>query len=147
MQEIANQPQLSVRRNQNPFPVLIFAKVVDDFPLAGQESENNLLYKQTANCFLVGRFTLKSKMFFYRLHIQRSESGTISFGIDEYMNEIPLIWMHRERKKCPSSSCTKHEIKKLQKLTGSLIFLEHGSLPQTSFAESTFQQRAGKLKT
>lgn len=99
MQKIAGLLQFFVRRDQYSFPMILFVKIVGEFLLAEQESGLKIFYRQITNRFPVGRFTLKNETFFYRIHIQSSESSISSFNMNEYMNEKPFIWLRRKRKK------------------------------------------------
>lgn len=92
-------PQLFVKRESQEFPVLIFAKVVDDFLSPEHTSELHLFHEQISRRFPVGRLTLNNDLILYSLRIICHKNSSITVYMQEYMEKISPIFLPVVRKR------------------------------------------------
>jgi len=143
--EVPGLPQLFVLSDSKGFPLLIIAKVVDDFLLAGYPKEIKAFHGAISVRFDVGTFIPNAPFEFNALHIEQDNSMGITISMQEYVDSIDPIDIPRARKKEHTASATAQELTNYLSLAGTLNFLGHGVLPAAAFAASHIQQRVGNL--
>lgn len=85
--EIPEQPQLILKHCESEQFLLIVAKAVGDFLLARADESYFQFNVELSAAFLVGRFTLTDKIFFYLLRSHRHGDGSITTNMNEYMQK------------------------------------------------------------
>ena len=143
---IPGMPQLFMKFGDGGIVPLSICKVVDDFLVVGSPREVNGFHTAPAKRFEVGRFVVDRPLIFNRLHISQGNDGTVHIDMKEYMEKIEFPALSLERKKQFHERGTPEELTAYLGLAGSLNFLGHGVLPQTSFAASSLQRAVGNLR-
>ena len=125
-------PQLFVNFGRNGFPILIFAKVVDDLLISGTKDEVKNFHASIEKRFKVGRFLTDSILIFKCLYIQQRADGSIILIMCEFLKNIKAIEISRSRRKEQKKRCTESEIKAFLGRPGALNYLVLGIIPQAA---------------
>ena len=131
--ELPGLLQLYIKCRPNGGILLAIYKDVDEFLMAGSETDIDELHESTLKRFEIGRFVTGRDLIFNRLHVQQSDDQTVHIGMKEYMGTIQPLVVTRERRKQFESPCTAAGFTAYQGLAGSLNFLGHGVFPQALF--------------
>lgn len=144
--EVHGLQQLYVKRDTDRSILLIMAKVVDDFLLAGTKYAIQNFYRNLAERLEVGRFIFREDLIFNGLQISQDAYFTVSISMQECFQAIqPVVVPPHRKKNMAQNRCTDGELTSFLRRTGSLIYLGHGALPEADFAASHLQQLVGRL--
>lgn len=80
-------PQFFLKRDHNNNVVLLMAKVVDDFLLAGPCQEIIRFRQSMSTGFVLGRFIHQNNLIFNLLHVPRAIDGSIYISMHEYFEK------------------------------------------------------------
>lgn len=120
LEEVPGIPQLFILSDRKGFPLLLIAKVVYDFLLAGYPREIKSFHGVISTRFNVGTFypaaPLEGQSSPYR-------AGGFNGNYYEYVDAIQPIEISRTRKKEHTESATAEELTNFLSLTGTLNFL------------------------
>ena len=138
--------QLFVHGKEGKHFTAIMAKATDDFLLAGDNTSLAWFKKQAQMRFKIGTVNEGNKINFFGTEITRLDNGDIEFSMKSYMRQVEYIPTSRARLKQSEQAATDEERTALKSLSGTLIFLGNGTLPQASYVASRIQQSLGHLK-
>ena len=138
--------QLFVVRRHREQIVLIIAKVVDHFLMAGSVEEMNRFHDQLSKLFKVGRFICDQDIVFNRPPIHQEPDCSVHISMDEYLSKISTIDLDSNRRKNPDGRFTPQEKETFLRLAGQLNWLGHGVLLQAAYVASLLQQWTSELK-
>ena len=146
MEPINFLPQgFSLRRPEGI--VLLVAKVVDDFIIAGTEKALKWFSKKINARFHVGTETYAPEPIrFNGALLRQDRKGSIKVSMEEFANSISALSMTRERRKQQDDPVTADELQTYQSLAGKLNWLGHSVTPHYAFAASYLQQSIGDLR-
>lgn len=145
MERVRGVDQLFVKRLPDTTIGLLVAKVVDDFLLAGIDSEIRQFLEHVHNAFTLGSTCIETKLRFLGCEIDINKDGSVNMGMHSYLERIKPISVSRGRRHLPHSSADDRERSEYRTLAGTLLYLGQAVLPQACYVASRLQQRLGSL--
>lgn len=138
--------QLFVRRGQDVKIQLIIAKVVDDFLLAGTESQIQLFFGCIQKEFKLGASKIGRDLKFLGCAIKSLEDGSMEMSTIPHLERIRHLQISRERKSAPNQLANERERSEYRSPAGTILYLGQAILPQACIVASKMQQKLGLLR-
>lgn len=146
MQRVFGVDQLFARRRPDGNIVLLVAKVVDDFFMAGDLLEINHFSEHIDAAFKLGATSVDLHLKFLGCDINILDDGSVDLSMADYLDRIRPIQVSRERRSGPHDLVNDRERSEYRSLAGTLLYLGQAVLPQACLVASKIQQRLGMLK-
>lgn len=150
MERVFGVDQLFIFRIPDGTIGLIAAKVVDDFFLAGTDTEMKRFFENIDRAFKLGATSTYSNLKFLGCDIKITTGedgrGSIEISMEGYLRRVRSIQITKDRKSSPNSLADDRERSEYRSMAGVLLYLGQAVLPQACLVASKMQQKLGMLK-
>lgn len=138
--------QLFVKRNTQRKIYIITAKVTDDLLYSGSIEGITQYIEKLRNRFTVGKFIINELFLFNGCELKQDSTCSIRMTMNRYLQPVRCIPINRNRNKHRSELATRDETLRYLNLSGTLMYMESGVLPQAVYATSNMQQELPRLR-
>lgn len=144
MSGVGGVNQVFVRKKGDKI-VLLIAKVIDDFLIAGKTEDIREFMRELSKEFEVGKVTIGGTFYFNGCEIDVG-TNAIELSMWEYMSKLSTIPLSRLRKKQRDEKVTASEETAFRALAGTLMYMGNSVVPQAAMITSRMQQHLGDLR-
>lgn len=144
MERVTGVNQLFTKKDGERI-VLIVAKVIDDFLIAGHRDDIRDFISDLRMEFEVGNTAIGGVFRFNGCEIQVS-AAEIDISMWEYIERLTHIPTSRKRSKQREERATNDEETAYRALAGTIMYLGNALMPQASMTTSKMQQKLGNLR-
>ena len=146
LERIFGVNQLFVRRGQGDKVILIVAKVIDDFIVAGPINEIQNFMHNLKKIFEVGKICIGENFMFNGCEVEIDKQGNAKLSMEKYTRRLKPLHISRSRRHEIDTRANEREVSEYRSLAGTLMYLGSGVVPQAALVTSRMQQRLGDLR-